>query len=75
MMREAARRIEAMKVVQQQATTQEKVQAVYRILFQRVPAEREIVLAQRYLGEKPDQDHWINLIHGLMMTNEFAFVD
>jgi len=32
-------------------------------------------LARQYLGEKPGQDRWIDFIHGLMMTNEFAFVD
>lgn len=75
LVREAAGRIGAMKEVQQGITNLEKLHAVYRILFQRVPRERELMLAQQYLGGKPGQDRWIDFIHGLMMTNEFAFVD
>jgi len=75
MTREAAKRIETMNVVQQQATSPEKLQTVYRILFQRVPSEREVILARQFLGQNPSKDRWIDLIHGLMMTNEFAFVD
>ncbi|HQR05489.1 MAG TPA: PSD1 and planctomycete cytochrome C domain-containing protein [Gemmatales bacterium] len=74
MLREAAKRTEAMKEVQQEPT-HAKLLAVYRILFQRVPFGREVILAQEYLGEKPSQERWIDFIHGLMMTNEFAFVD
>ncbi|MFT3882430.1 MAG: DUF1549 and DUF1553 domain-containing protein [Gemmatales bacterium] len=75
MVREAAKRIGAMKDIQQWTAIPEKLQAVYRLLFQRQPIEREVMLALRYLGEKPSQDRWIDFIHGLMMTNEFAFVD
>lgn len=74
MVREAAKRIEAMPEAQQASTT-EKLHVMYRILFQRVPTERELTLASQYLGEKPGQERWIDFIHGLMMTNEFAFVD
>jgi hypothetical protein len=75
MLQEAARLIEAMKEIQQPTTLQEKTQAVYRILFQRLPNEHEVQLAEKYLGQVPDKERWIDLIHGLMMTNEFAFVD
>lgn len=74
MLRESAKRIEAKKEVQQKPT-QEKLLAVYGILFQRVPTEREVAIARQYLGEKPSQERCIDFIHGLMMTNEFTFVD
>ncbi|MFO0814225.1 MAG: PSD1 and planctomycete cytochrome C domain-containing protein [Gemmatales bacterium] len=75
MARNAAKRIVDMKPIQQMTSTSEKLHAVYQLLFQRKPAEPEIAVAMQLLGENPDQDRWIDLIHGLMMTNEFVFVD
>jgi hypothetical protein len=64
-----------MKQIQQLSATPRKLDAVYQMLFQRVPTEREVAVALQFLGELPGPDRWIELVHGLMMTNEFAFVD
>ena len=75
MLRDAAKRIEAFKEIRQKGQTSEKIQALYRVLFQRQPAEHETKLASDYLGNHPDPERLVDFIHGLMMTNEFAFVD
>ena len=75
MLRDAAKRIEAFKEVRDESQANKKIQALYRVLFQRQPAEHETKLASDYLGDHPDQERLIDFIHGLMMTNEFAFVD
>lgn len=75
MVREAAIRTLALKEIQPVTSTNEKILALYRVLWQRLPSESERKIACHYLGTKPDQDRWIDFVHGLMMTNEFAFVD
>ena len=41
----------------------------------RSPAEFEITLATKYLGDKPSAKQWENYTQGLLMTNEFTYVD
>ena len=53
----------------------EKVKQLYEILFSREPGLDEIILANNYLGEKPDKAKWQNFVHALILTNEFSFVD
>ncbi len=52
-----------------------KIGHVYTLLFGRVPTEEESKLALDYLGDKPDAENWSQLVHALLMTNEFVFVD
>jgi hypothetical protein len=61
----------------------EKIDAIYRILFQRLPNKEELRLALAYLTAQNDstgdpssqKERWVDYVHGLLMTNEFAFVD
>lgn len=50
-----------------------RLDAVFLTLFGRPPAADERTLALEFLAKGPDR--WVDLIHGLMMSNEFAFVD
>jgi Protein of unknown function (DUF1553)/Protein of unknown function (DUF1549)/Planctomycete cytochrome C len=51
----------------------ERVKRAYSLLFNRVPTEREIALALKYVDEKPDA--WSRYAHVLLGSNEFLFVD
>ncbi len=55
--------------------TNRRIEQLYRILFFRSPAEFEISLATKYLGDKPSAKQWENYTQGLLMTNEFTYVD
>lgn len=57
------------------ATSDGKLDRVYRIVFARPPHEDELALARKFLGEQPTADRWTQWVHALLLTNEFAFVD
>ena len=51
----------------------ERLDRLYRILLGRGPDAEEKELALAFVSRS--EDRWIDLAHGLLMTNEFAFVD
>ncbi len=61
--------------VQQATTRDNRIEAIVRMLFSRSVTFEEQTLFAAFLGENPDSARWIRLIHGLMLTNEFCFVD
>ncbi len=71
--RDAAKKLIGMTAIQKLTDPSERLDRMYLILYGRKPreAERKLALALVAIG----QDRWIDLAHGLMMTNEFAFVD
>jgi hypothetical protein len=71
--RDAAKRLVQSPHVQKLTGPGDRLDAVFRTVLGRSPAadERELALAFVAKGS----ERWIDLAHGLMMTNEFAFVD
>jgi len=57
------------------SSTDSRVVRMYRLLFGRFPGEREAALAREYLGSTPSDVDWNRYAQGLLMTNEFVFVD
>jgi hypothetical protein len=56
--------------------TEERTERVYQLLFSRMPTADEQQMATAYLGTEPMEDEdWVRLIHALLLTNEFVFVD
>ncbi len=51
----------------------DRVKRAYSLLFNRMPTEREVSLALKYVDEKPDA--WNRYAHVLLGSNEFQFVD
>jgi hypothetical protein len=45
------------------------------LLFGREPTAEEVTSAQDFMGAEPEEATWSLYLHGLLMTNEFAFVD
>ena len=54
---------------------QPRVNRLYDLLFGHRPTPAEFSLAREFLGDKPTPDSWKQYVHGLLMTNEFVFVD
>jgi hypothetical protein len=73
--RTAARKLAARPEIQKLGDPPARLDAVFLTLFGRPPAADERKLALAYLAKKPDADRWVDLVHGLMMSNEFTFVD
>jgi hypothetical protein len=52
-----------------------KVTAVYRLVYGRAPAAVEVQLAREFLGGVAESPGWPRYVQGLLMANEFTFVD
>jgi Protein of unknown function (DUF1553)/Protein of unknown function (DUF1549)/Planctomycete cytochrome C len=55
--------------------TDKRLERLFAILFNRRPSPVERRLARGFLGMKPGVEVWTRFAHGLLMTNEFVFVD
>ena len=51
----------------------DRLTAIFRTVFGRVPSDNEREHSLRFVGKGADR--WPDLVHGLLMANEFAFVD
>ncbi len=60
-------------------TADERLIAVYRRVLSRSPDAEETALAKAYLSgaalDDPVRRQWINLVQGLLLSNEFVFVE
>lgn len=78
---EQVRRVNARPEVANETNGARRVQAVYRILFERQPREDELELARRFLAAAPSFDEisklspWELYVQVLLSANEFMFVD
>ena len=67
--RDAAKKL----IAQNRGFAAERVDALFLTLLGRKPTAEERKLAVAFVAK--GLDRWVDLAHGLMMTNEFAFVD
>ncbi len=60
-------------------TADERLVAVYRRVLSRSPDAEEAALARAYLSaaalDDPVRRQWVNLVQGLLLSNEFVFVE
>ncbi|HXD87816.1 MAG TPA: PSD1 and planctomycete cytochrome C domain-containing protein [Urbifossiella sp.] len=73
--RTAAKKLLALPDVQKKKNVDEKLETVFLRVLGRKPTADERKLARALLGKGPKAERWTDLVHGLLMTNEFAFVD
>ena len=52
-----------------------KLDALFQSGFGRKPTDAEAKRLLAYVAKGPGAERWLDLAHGLLMTNEFAFVD
>ncbi|HYR59367.1 MAG TPA: DUF1553 domain-containing protein, partial [Chthoniobacteraceae bacterium] len=57
----------------------ERVAALFRLVLSRKPGDDELALAMSFVGSVPldrsGAERWISFAHGLLLSNEFTFVD
>jgi hypothetical protein len=60
-------------------TADERIVAVYRRVLSRSPDAEEAAMARSYLSlaalDDPVRRQWVNLVQGLLLSNEFEFVE
>jgi mono/diheme cytochrome c family protein len=73
--RTAANTLLAAPAVKDATTSDAKLDALLLACFARTPTgkERERLLA--FVANGPEAERWLDLVHALLMTNEFTFVD
>ena len=52
-----------------------RVERLYRRLYGRGPTAEEVNLAREFMGGGMEVNRWLRYAQGLLMTNEFAFLD
>jgi hypothetical protein len=71
--RTAAKNVVARPAIQKLTDPAARIDAVFLTLFGRPPTDDERKLALAFVAKGTDR--WVDFVHGLMMSNEFAFVD
>lgn len=69
------KRAEMVKAV----TAEERIKTAFRLVYSRQPTREEVKLAEEYAGPLPTDEagnkRWANLVQGLLIANEFVFID
>jgi hypothetical protein len=71
--RDAAKRLAALPELQKLTDPADRLDWLYLTVYGRKPSEEERTLALAFVAK--GSDRWADLAHGLLMANEFAFVD
>ena len=74
-MRDAATRLLNAPNIRTASTAKDKLENIMQAMFSRSPSPGEMERALEFLGQGNQQEAWLDLVHGLFLTNEFAFVD
>jgi hypothetical protein len=70
--RDAAKKLVALPAIQKLTDPGERLDLLYVTVYGRKPSAEERKLALAFVAKG---QRWADLAHGLLMTNEFAFVD
>lgn len=73
--RDAARKLLASPAIQSSKPPGEKLDSIMLALFSRLPTDAEKSRVREFLAKGPEADAWMDLVHALLLSNEFAFVD
>ena len=73
--RDAATRLLNTPNVRDASTAKDKLESIMQAMFSRSPSPGEMKRVLEFLGQGNQQEAWVDLVHGLFLTNEFAFVD
>ncbi len=73
--RDAARKLVNGSTFRGAMTPGDKLDALFLAVFARKPTNNERARLLAYVARGPEAERWLDLCHGLLMTNEFAFID
>jgi hypothetical protein len=69
-----SRQIATRPEIQGESDPSKKIEALYRLLFARLPTEAERKLGERFVA-KSANDPWPKYVHALLQSNELSFLD
>ena len=72
---EVCRRVMARDDVAGTTEAQQRIELLYTILLARPAEQEDMDDALDFLGDAPGPEQWLRLVHVLVMTNEFVFID
>ncbi len=72
---DCAKKLLARPEVAAETAISPRTEKIYQLLLSRKPTGEELQLATSFLGENLDAGSWERYVHGLLLTNEFVFVD
>ena len=75
MARDAARKLANTRAVRNAKTASAKLDALFLSAFARKPTEVERTQSLAFVAKGIEAERWVDLSHGLLMANEFAFID
>ena len=65
--------------IEKAKTARELISAAFRIVLSRQPSKDEMKLAMSYVGDapldEPGAQRWASFVQGLLVSNEFVYVD
>lgn len=63
----------------QASSTESRITKAFELVYSRQPSRDELKMAQEYLGHVPEGEagakQWASFVQGLLISNEFVFVD
>ncbi len=74
-LREAAKKVLNLNAIKEIKSTDQKVDAIMLAVLGRKPTEKEKNQMINFVVGPNENEAWLDLTHGLFLTNEFAFVD
>ena len=72
---EVCRRVMARDDVAGTVEARQRTELLYTILLARSAEQEDMDDALDFLGDTPGPEEWLRLVHVLVMTNEFVFID
>jgi hypothetical protein len=73
--RDAAKKLNALEPIKNIREPAKRIDALFQRVLSRLPTDAERKQAVEFIAREPEAERWLALVHGLIMTNEFAFVD
>ncbi len=73
--RDAAKRLVNSAAVKDAKTPSDKLDNLFLATLSRKPTTPERERLTAFVAKGPEADRWLDLAHGLLLTNEFTFVD
>lgn len=74
-LREAAKKVLNLNAIKEIKSTDQKADAIMLAVLGRKPTDKEKLQMIKFVMGENEKEAWLDLTHGLFLTNEFTFVD
>jgi len=73
--RDAARKILKSPAIKDKINPEDKINAIISLVLSRKPSKSEMAKTLEFVKNANPDEAWLDLVHGLLLTNEFTFYD